>query len=85
MQRLQIYIAETRKTVLPISDPEMRYLSLRYSDFFGSENVPAGKDPAEEVRLDLDILRREVRNLVRLTVRQASSVKRSARGGVAAA
>lgn len=84
-RRLQVYIADTRRTVLPISDPpepEMRYLSLRYSDFFGRENVPDGKDPAEEVRLDLDILRREVRNLVRLTVRQVGSLKRSARGGV---
>lgn len=82
--RLQVYIAEPRTTVLPISDPEIRYLSLRYSDFFGSENVPEVKDPAEEVRLDLDILRREVRNLVRLTVRQVGSLKRSAKGGVGA-
>lgn len=87
-QRLQVYIADTRKTVLPVSDPpapEMRFLSLRYSDFFGSENVPDGKDPAEEVLLDLDILRREVRNLVRLTVRQVGSLKRSAKGRVATA
>lgn len=87
-QRLQVYIADTRKIVLPVSDPpdpEMRYLTLRYSDFFGSENVPVGKDPAEEVRLDLDILRREVRNLVRLTVRQVGSLKRSAKGGGGAA
>lgn len=86
--RLQVYIADTRKTVLPVSDPpepEMRFLSLRYSDFFGSENVPDGKDPAEEVRLDLDILRREVRNLVRLTVRQVGSLKRRAGGGQGAA
>lgn len=62
---------------------EMRYLSLRYSDFFGSENVPKGKSANEEVLLDLDMLRREVRNRMRLTERQVGSLKRSAQGGKA--
>lgn len=79
---LHIFVEGPRNIILPVADPpdpEMRYVSLRYSDFFGSENVPPGKNVDEPVRLDLDVLRREVRNLMRLTQRQVGNVKRRGR------
>lgn len=85
--RLQMYLAGPRKTVLPVADPPdpgMCYLVLRYSDFFGSENVPAGRHAGEEVRLDLDLLREQVMGLIRLTKEQAGNVrKRTKTGGSA--
>lgn len=79
-----IYLSRTRQTVLPVSDPadpESRYLTLRYSDFFGSENVPHGRDAAEPVVLDLDELREEIRGLMQLTAMQEEGVKRYAADG----
>lgn len=79
-----IYLSRTRQTIFPVTDsadPETRYLTLRYSDFFGSENVPNGRDGAEEVRLDLDELREEIRGLMRLTAMQEEGVKRYAANG----
>lgn len=79
-----IILSGARKTVLPIADPadpEMRYLPLRYSDFFGSENVPPGQDPTAEVLLDLDELREEIEMLMRMTAKQEQPVaKRQADG-----
>lgn len=72
-----IILSGARKTVLPVAhpaDPEMRYLALHYSDYFGSENVPPGRDPAEEVLLDLDELREEITMLIRMTAKQEEQV-----------
>lgn len=72
-----LILSGARKTILPLSDPadpEMRYLALLYSDFFGSENVPTGRDPAEQVLLDLDELREEIRMLIRMTAKQEEPV-----------
>lgn len=82
--RLEMYLAGPRKTVLPVADPpdpEMRYLVLRYSDFFGSENVPAGRHAGEEVRLDLDLLREQVAGLIRLTREQVGNVRKRTKAG----
>lgn len=68
--RFQMYLAGVRQTVLPVDDPvdpAMQHLALRYSDFFGSENVPVGRDANQEVLLDLDELRLEITLLVGLT------------------
>lgn len=81
--RRQIYLSGLRKTILPVADPvdqEMQYLTLSYSDFFGSENVPEGRDPNEEVQLDLDELRLEIRLLVKMTEKQANVNKHPAAG-----
>lgn len=83
----EIFLAGPRKTVLPVADPpdpEMLFLTLRYSDFFGSENVPPGRDPDEQVLLDLDELRQEIAMLIRLTAKQEEPVKRQAGSGGAA-
>lgn len=68
--KFQMYLSGARQTVLPVMDPVdpgMQHLALRYSDFFGSENVPAGRDAHQEVLLDLDELRLEITLLVGLT------------------
>lgn len=54
----------------------MRYLSLGYSDFFGDENVLVGNNADKEARLELNILRREVGNLMCLTEKQVGNLKR---------
>lgn len=75
---LDIYQDGHRQTVLPApDDPDTpQHVTLRYSDFFGRENVPAGRDGMEEVKLDLSVLRAHIGVLLRLTIR-----KRSAGGG----
>lgn len=81
--RRQIYLSGPRKTILPVADPvdqEIQYLTLFYSDFFGSENVPDGRGPNEEVQLDLDELRLEIRLLVKMTEKQANVNKHPAAG-----
>lgn len=68
--QFQMYLSGARQTVLPVgepADPAMQHLALRYSDFFGSENVPPGRDADQEVLLDLDELRLEIALLVGLT------------------
>lgn len=77
--RRQIILSGLRKTILPVSDPveqEMRYLTLFYSDFFGSENVPEGRNPNEEVLLDLDELRLEIRLLMGMTEKLQERLKK---------
>lgn len=60
----------------------MSHNSLRFSDFFGSENIPEGRDAGEEVPIDPDVLRPEVRNLMRLTEKQIGSLKRGLCGWI---
>lgn len=59
------------RPVADTADSEMHYLSLRYCDFFGSENVPPACEPAAEVLLDLDELSEEIGMLIRMTAKQA--------------
>lgn len=47
------------------SDHRLLEQNESYSDLFGSENIPEGKSADEEELLDLDMLRREVRNVLR--------------------
>lgn len=76
--RRQIILSGPRKTILPVSDPVDRYLTLFYSDFFGSENVPEGRDPNEPVQLDLEELRLEIRLLMGMTEKLQERVKKHA-------
>lgn len=88
--RFHMYLSGARQTVLPVADPidpAMQYLPLRYSDFFGSENVPVGRDADQQVLLDLDELRLEISLLVGLTegiegnVRKRAGEEEGQRGG----
>lgn len=75
--KYDIILSGARKTVLPLPDPadqEMRYVALRYSDFFGNENVAPGRDPSGEVLLDLNELREEIGMLIRMTAKQEEPV-----------
>lgn len=77
--KFQMYLSGPRQTVLPVMDPVdpgMQHLALRYSDFFGSENVPPGRDAHQEVLLDLDELRLEITLLVGLTEEIEGNVKK---------
>lgn len=83
---LELYQDGTRQTVLPPPSPNpgTQHIALRYSDFFGSENVPAGRDRGEEVQLMLDLLRTELMMRLSLTVAQEAAArerKRKAAGG----
>lgn len=83
-RKRHIYLAGTRIPILPVADPverESRYLILRYSDFFGMENVPEGRAADEEVQLDLDELRLEIRLLMRMTEKMEENVKKHAAAG----
>lgn len=75
---LDVYRDGDRRNVIPAADPADDHIVLRYSDFFGSENVPVGRDPAEPVVLQLRILRTKINTLVRLTRAQNESLKRKA-------
>lgn len=75
---LDVYRDGDRTNVIPLMDPEKDCVVLRYSDFFGSENVPPDRDAAEPVVLQLRILRMKINSLVRLTNAQNESVKRKA-------
>lgn len=77
----EIYLSGTRTTVLPVVDPESRTLTLRYSDFFGTENVPEGRDENEPVLLDLAELRREIALLMKVTIARAERAKKHAASG----
>lgn len=48
---------------------------------FQRESTPPGKHPIREVYLYLDISRRELRHLMRLTKKQANSLQRRERAG----
>lgn len=61
----------------PSSDSAHQHIVLQYSDFFGRENVPVGRDPAEKVYLQLDLLRKELLVRLRLTQAQVGSLKRN--------
>lgn len=75
---LEIYQDGPRHTILPAPSPDSstQHIELQYSDFFGRENVPAGRDPAERVQLQLDLLRKELLVRLRLTQAQVGSLKR---------
>lgn len=77
-RKRQIFLSGPRITILPVVDPESRYLNLRYSDFFSMENVPEGRAADEPVQLDLDELRLEIRLLMRMTERMEENVKKHA-------
>lgn len=48
-------------------------MTLRYSDFFGRKNVPAGRDGMEEVKRDHGLLRAHIGVLLGLTIRRRSA------------
>lgn len=75
---LEIYQHGPRHIVVPTAsaDSSYRHIELQYSDFFGRENVPAGRDPAEKVELELDLLRKELLVRLHLTQAQMGSLKR---------
>lgn len=76
---LDVYRDGERTHVIPPPlDAARDHVVLRYSDFFGSENVPLGRDPAEPVVLQMRILRSKIVSLVRLTRAQNESLKRKA-------
>lgn len=82
--KLHMYRSGARQTVLPVADPvdpEMQHLALRYSDFFGSENVPENRDRNEQVLLNLDELRLEIALLMGLTEGIVGNVKKRAGEG----
>lgn len=75
---LELYCDGDCTQVIPPPDPVTDHVVLRYSDFFGSENVPAARDPDEPVELEMRILRMKINSLVRLTRAQNESFKRKA-------
>lgn len=77
-QEITVYRDGPRRIVYPAPEPPVIQapISLRYSDFFGRENVPVGRDPGEEVLLDLGILREVLAEFVDLTRAQVASIKR---------
>lgn len=75
---LDVYRDGDRTDVIPPLDSPEDCVVLRYSDFFGSENVPVDRDAAEPVVLQLRILRMKINSLVRLTRAQNESLKRKA-------
>lgn len=74
---ITIYRDGPRRIVYPALEPPAvrTSISLRYSDFFGTENVPAGRDPGEVVLLDLEVLREVLVEFVDLTRAQVARIK----------
>lgn len=80
----EIYLSGSRTTILPVADPmdpETSNLDLLYSHFFGSDNVPAGRDGNEPVQLDLNELRKEIALLMKVTIARAELAKRLVASG----
>lgn len=71
-----IYRDGPRRTVHPMLPGAQAPITLRYSDFFGRENVPPGRDPDEVVLLQLDVLHEVLMEFVDLTRAQVASIKR---------